>query len=268
MKVLSNLQRSWHMYLQLTKASILNQLEYRMDFAVRMINGLLRLLVMVLLIEVLFAQTNEIAGWNKAEMTLLIGMYRFVSLLWRAVIFDNLESLAATIADGQLDRYLLKPVNTRLFLSVEYFNFDKVINSLSGLILVIAGWLELTIAFTVEKFVGILVVIIIAGYIFYNFFLTCQLLAFWLGRIQHIHFLGEALMNFGRLPANVFASVCAVAFQLILPVVAFGALPAAILLGRLEPIQLLWLVVSAVIWTLISEFTWRRGLRSYTSGGG
>lgn len=257
-KLYANLARMW----------FLTDLEYRINFVVNFFGELLWTAVFLIFIEVIFLQVGEIAGWGRLEVLLIFGIARFTKEVFGNLIFENLQELPTLINEGRLDSLLAKPISPRFVIAFNRVYLVRLLSNLVGLL--IAGYAirELGIVITSLMLMQIFVLMISLVAIFYGIISSFMTLAFWFGDIRHGFWIYGELTGLARLPATAFADGWRFVFSFIVPIILFGALPAAALLGRLDDILFQILPLIALLWLIISTILWKLGLKSYTSAGG
>src|ERR1017187_2376754 len=95
------------------RVSIQEEMAYRANFFISLLQSLLDLSVGVLGIVVLFSQINNIHGWNFAATLALLSTYLMISAIRAIVIgpsFEALVGLDGEIWTGRFDFTLLRPV--------------------------------------------------------------------------------------------------------------------------------------------------------------
>src|SRR4051812_15632353 len=116
-------------------------MNFRMNFIIQLFTGSMWFFMSLLTFTVVFANVREVAGWSKYEVFFLLGTSHVILRVFMTFFMTNLTRLPDLIRTGELDFYLVKPLNAQFFISTRYFNFDSLSDTLVGFGLMgYAGW--------------------------------------------------------------------------------------------------------------------------------
>src|ERR1700685_2695515 len=135
-------------------------------------------------IQFLYLQVDNIAGWNKWEMVLLVTTNMLVQQIFQMFLMTNLTKLPELIRTGKLDFFLAQPAPAQFLVSTRYFELGSVINTLVALIVCVVALAHLDVSMSGA---GLLVFPILVGcgvLIHYALLLMLMSLAFWMSRAQ------------------------------------------------------------------------------------
>lgn len=245
--------------------STLTALQYRLGFWTE---GLLGLLWSVLGIAPLFVAVDHLGaveGWGRWELVVLTGCFTILSGLFTALLQPALRESMTHILKGTLDYVLLRPADGLLLCLTCAFRPWHLVEVLGGAALVLTG---LSLGAVPVTAMGVLAGLVtgaaglVALYAFGVLMLCASFRALQLQSLTHVM---EALMDFGRWPAQVFPPLLRALFTFVIPLLVMTSYPAEALLGRLSWGTVGQLVaVSATLLTL-ARWTWLRAIRGYTS---
>src|SRR5476651_561978 len=80
-------------------------------------------------VQFLYLQVNEIAGWNKWQMILLVTTNMLVQQIFQTFLMINLTKLPELIRTGRLDFFLAQPASAQFLVSTRYFEPGSVVNT-------------------------------------------------------------------------------------------------------------------------------------------
>ncbi len=237
----------------LFRATILTSLEYKMDLLITVFGEIVWTLVNLVFLEIIFMQTSDIAGWSREEVFFLYGLGRVLRKLATSFVFINIKEMATEINQGRLDILLTKPVNSRIFLMFKKFDVSELIGNLASVVIMVYAAAQITLDLSVLNLLIVFVIFCIMVVTFVSMFFAFFSLAFWLGDIGHGYWIFAEGFKIGILPPGVFQGVWQVVFGLVIPVVLFGALPAAVLLNRFDVNSLLVILPFTVFWFFFGQ---------------
>ncbi|MDP1581015.1 MAG: ABC-2 family transporter protein [Candidatus Didemnitutus sp.] len=252
-------------WLASVRYSVVRTMMFRMDFLMWALVELFWMGVNILLINVIYAHTDSIAGWSKYEMLLLVGTAMILQRLMMGFFWSNLFEMGRNIRTGQFDFFLAQPGNPLFMLSTRKIDLDSILNCFVAISVVVfsvvklglhPSWLD--IAFYVLLLGGALL-------IHYAAVLVIVSTTFWLIGSQGIEGSYFTLFEFSRLPRQAFVGAREVIFVWILPAVISSNVPASVLIHGFQLHYVLWLGAAAALWLTIGVLVFRAGLRRYAS---
>ncbi len=259
------MKRYLRLFLSFARFGLAYALEYRVNFLIWAVSSTMWAGIFVLSVELIFGQVESIAGWTKNETLLLAAVQAlFVGLLWYFV-FPNLTTFYELVRKGDLDFYLIKPVDHRFLVSTKKVEFDQflrtavLIGYIAAVILqghLIITWLSLA-AFLLVLFLGLV--------IFYNVFFILAIFSFWLINVHNYEDLFHNLLDLGRFPTQIYKDQLGIFLTFFVPVAYVATFPVQAFLGKLEPVYFLAAVFLAISSSLISQWFWNFALKNYTS---
>lgn len=223
------------------------------------------LAILFLTIDVLFAYTNDIAGWTKQELYLMTLFwtlsYEFSTLFYRR----SIDTLPDTITDGTLDMLLTKPVNEIFLITLKQVEIRSVFTIIVQLI--IMGWLTFHYDFAVSNIHIFFAIVMLSCSILlqYSISLIANTCSFWLMRISNINDAIWSLRAAGKFPLDIYPATGRILFLTLLPV-GYMAYAPVYVLTTIQPwmMLLLGICVTLLLFTSSIGF-WNFAVKRYTS---
>jgi ABC-2 type transport system permease protein len=253
--------RIWRQFVVM---AFVREAEYRVNFLLSVGEGIVQLVVAVLTFDILYRFTDDVAGWSRAEVLLLVGIYRIVEGLSNLQIAPNMQSIWEYIRKGELDFMLLRPVSSQFMVSARRLQPHEAINALIGLGLAIyagnmAGvrWSALVVVeAAIFGFCGLLLLYAV-------WFLTITAL-FWTQAGNQDEII-PSLFQTARYPASFFKGVIRTLLTFVIPAAFATTFPAQALLGQADRQMLVVGIGLAAAALLATHLCWNYALRRYTS---
>lgn len=262
-------------YWQLAKISWMNSLVYRLNFVMWRVRNVIQLLAVYFLWLAIFKNTNQVFNYHPNQiLTYILG-----SAILRSWVFSARSAdTQAEIATGDLNNYLVKPIN--------YFKFwftrdlaDKLLNLTFATVelALLWWWLKPAVvwpnALSTWLAFGITTTAAALAYFYFN--LLVGMTTFWLTEqngwpqrffiFMILEFLAGGLFPLDILPAPVFRILR------FLPTSHFLYTPMQVFLGRLTgpDLWLTWisLALSLIGLWQVSQWVFNRGLKIYGAYG-
>jgi ABC-2 type transport system permease protein len=262
-------------YLQVFKTSWADGFVYRLNFIMWRVRSIFYLFTVYFLWFAIFTQKTEVFGYQESVMlTYILG----TAVLRSFVLASRSEAVGAEIATGDLNNYLVKPINYFLHwfsrdLADKLLNFIFIIFEISLIILIFRPAIVLpTHLLNLGLF---LVSVVLALFLFFFFNFMVGMFAFWYPEhngwpLRFIILIAVDFLAGSLFPLDIFPQVVYKIFRL-LPPAYFLFYPMQIYLGRLSAaetgqafgLMIFWLI----FFYLLAKYIWQRGLRIYAAYG-
>jgi ABC-2 type transport system permease protein len=239
--------------------------QYRKDTWIKIFLNVLWLLTIFITIEVIFGQTKEILGWNKEEVYLLTVVWIIVDETYLFLFGASLEKIPDLITRGDLDFYLIKPINT-LFLASTKLILVRSVYRLA-IEFIILAWLiwQFDFALSFLHMFLALILAIVGIMVNYSMFLIANTLSFWFYRIENINYLIESVSDFGRFPISILPRTIKIIILTIIPIAFQAYIPVATLTGRWPWYLILYAFIFAIILFIVAGKFWSFAIKRYSS---
>jgi ABC-2 type transport system permease protein len=113
-------------------------LEYRANIIVRVIGEFFWYAMQLTVFEVLYLHADQISGWTIHDMRVFMGALFVGDVLYMIFLQENMDYLWSIIRKGDLDMYLVKPINSQFMVSCRKISVSYFINLV--LVSIYAGW--------------------------------------------------------------------------------------------------------------------------------
>jgi len=268
MKSVAVVRRYARLWRYLAHRSMMTQLTYRGDFIMGLARNAGTVTLALVFYQVLFLQTNSIAGWNEPALLVLYGTFRLVKGVLYFFAEDTITAIPEAVRRGELDFLLLKPVSARFLLTCAQVNLGAVFNSAIGVGLVLYGLHANATSLTAGMLAGYIGLVTCAVIIFYNILFMVMTVAFWVIKVDGLQYLFDDLLNMAGLPSTAYRGALGVIFSYVAPVGLAASVPAGVLAGHAAPVLYLYAPIFAGAACVASNRLWRRAVAGYTSAGG
>jgi len=246
------------------RVGILNEMQYRVNFFIQLLQSLVALGTGLVGLALVFEHTTDLAGWTRPELLAVMGVHILMGGVIRSAIQPNMQTLANDIQAGTLDYALTKPVDAQVIVSVREFRLWQMVDVLMGL--VILGWAVVQMQeglglVDALVFTGTLV---LGGIMIYCFWLMLTTSAFWIIRVYEMINLFEGLYAAGRWPVGIYPLWLRSMLTFLVPVAFAVTVPSEILVGQSSTQTLIGALALTVFLVLLSRFVWSLGVRNYS----
>lgn len=259
------MKRYLRLYLYFLQFSFSKAMEFRIDFTFRIVMDVVYYAINILLFKTLFLHTELIAGWNHEQMMVFVSCYLLVDAINMTVFSTNMWWLPNYINKGELDYYLIRPVNPLFFLSLREFSANSFVNLVMAVGFFIYSLTSYTGVYSWMEILGLIVLLINGALVYYTLHMMMIIPVFWThssrGFIDLFYSLGLAMER----PDKIFKGWLRVVFTMIVPLTVLASFPArAFLEGFTTGVLLHITLVTVGAWSLML-FLWKQGLKNYSS---
>lgn len=214
----------------------------------------------IIFIDIFFSFTASIAGWNKNQVLLLVGLYRVFSALFTTFFLSGINLIPQYVRSGELDIFLTKPINTQFYASLRAIVIPDLSKVVSGLAIISladrAGFID---------YLLLLIGLTSGLAIFYGIYFMIATLVFWTGRLESLYDIHDVLSEPLSVPLSVLGKRMSFVFTYIIPLGFVVTFPAEVFLGMSPSYVLLVGILLGLALLVISSWFWNFALRHYTS---
>jgi ABC-2 type transport system permease protein len=246
------------------RLGIMNELQYRVNFYVQVLQSLIGLGTGLAGLGVVFSHTDNLGGWHPPELLALLGVYFLVNGAIQLVIQPSMQQFMEDIRQGTLDFTLTKPEDAQLLVSIRQVQIWKLVNIVLGLVVLAIALAQLETTVGPVQALAFSVTLLSGGAIVYGFYLILATTSFWFVRVENILVIFQSMYQAGRWPVGIYPWWLRSALTFIVPVAFATTVPAEAIAGRLSGTSL---GVSLALATAIlagARWFWGIGIRRYS----
>jgi ABC-2 type transport system permease protein len=226
------IKRYFKLLLQLVRNNIVLEMEYRVKFIISMLTSIYWVVFQLFLIELFFGYTNNLFGWNKAELFLFTGLFRLSKSLFDIFVRRNFFEFSENVNQGLLDFILTKPVNPLFLCSVRRHKYANIPDLIIGTAVCFYVFNLMGVSISLATVFSLLLMVITGFVAYYSIFLLIVPLAIFMTRLTAISDLNNVFANMLRYPTTTISRDNLVANLFLLPVAIVATLPIMIFLRK------------------------------------
>lgn len=256
--------RYWRVYKRFFTSSLQRELEFRANFIAKVLQNAVWLVFFLLIILVIYRNTDSVAGWNRGDAFVLAATVFLMESISRT-FFNSLIEIPEQVRKGTLDFVVTKPIDSQFWVTMRRFNFDQIGSLVSGTAMLIYGVVTATNHPTPLGWICYLV-LLGASVVIYNAFMSMLMtLGIWLVRVDNLWVLGETVQQVSRYPIEIFHPNIRTFLTYYLPLAFIASVP-SVQLVRAPNVTMVGIgVVWAVVFFLAARMYWNYAMRHYSS---
>ncbi len=259
------MKKNLGLYFSFFKASLISDLEYRLNIVTKVFTDLLWYAAQASVFEVLFRHAPQISGWDLPAARVFMAVLFLVDAIWMVLFNENFERLSWKVRRGELDVVLAKPADSQFILSMQKQNTSYVIN-----IALTFFYLLWTLSMTSDPHWWRLSILLVVGLptallITYSFRLMFATLSIVFANAESLNYIWYQVYRLGMRPDPFYPKWLRIFILTALPVGFIASVPTRLLLENLDFGILFGGPVAAVFVATIARWCWTRSLVHYSS---
>jgi ABC-2 type transport system permease protein len=263
--------RYLRLFVAFARIGLATEMAFRVNFLMKMLVEALWLGILLVFYDVLFRNMGggSVAGWDRWAYLFFVGCHYALSGVVETFFLENCTKLAELVRSGELDQYLLKPIDEQFLITTKQIDWSTFPNILQGMGVMIFSFAMMEAEVTVVQSVAFVVLFVCGVAMAYSFLLVLCSCSVWMVRNQSLvemWWLFTTLMRYPReLFVGYYVSPVGMFFTYIVPVLLIVNVPAATMVRGLEPGFATLAVVTALVLLVVSRWVFRLALQSYRS---
>jgi ABC-2 type transport system permease protein len=246
------------------RLAVLHELTYRVNFAVQVLTSAIGLAGSLVFLAVLQSHVDRLAGWGRAELLALWGVFYVLTGLIGMVVQPSLQRFMDDVRTGALDFVLTKPPDAQALVSIRQVEVWKVVDVAVGVGLLGLAVRDLGERVGAAQAAAFAAALLAGAAIAYSCCLMLATVAFWSVRVENALILFLSFWETGRWPVGVYPPWLRGFLTFVVPVAVATTVPAEVLTGRLSAPALMTALALAGLLLALSRWLWTRGVRRYS----
>lgn len=259
------------LWLSFARFGLVRELAFRTNFLVKLFVEVLWLSLLLVFYHTVFQQTSVVAEWSQGQYLFFVGCYFAVGGMLETLFLENCNQFADLVRTGDLDFYLLKPIDEQFLVTCRNVDWSCVANVLMGIGVMLAALPQIPDLELEVLQVGLFVVMFLCGVaLAYGFLLLLTSASVWFMRNQSLFEMWWLFTTLMRYPREIFlrsgwAAPAGFFFSFIVPVMLVTNVPAQIMVKALEPAFVAYTLLATAAVLIVSRWFFRYALRRYRS---
>jgi ABC-2 type transport system permease protein len=261
--------RYCRLWLALARFGLIREMAFRSNYLVKITVEVLWLGILLVFYDTVFSRTSKVADWTKEEYLFFVGCHFALGGLIETFFLGNCGEFAELVRSGDLDFYLLKPIDEQFLVTCRDIDWATAPNMLMGAgVMGFALW-EMNWTFNIGQVLLFLTLFTCGTALAYSFLLLLMSSSVWLVRNQSLYEIWWLFTTLMRYPREIFlrgwAEPLGWFFTFVVPVMLVVNVPARVMVKALEPEFVGYTMAATVVLLFVSRKVFRLALRRYRS---
>jgi len=241
------------------------ELMFRASFFVWVAVELAWFVIQLAFIGVIYHHVDEVAGWNRNQMIILVATNQLVIQLFTAFLMPGLTKLPELVRTGKLDFVLLKPAPPAFLVSTSHLEIGPLANGAIAAVVLGGAIHGLGLHPSTPEILTYLGLILAGLLVHYAVLMGLVSLTFWIIQAESVLLGYYTIFHIARIPREAATGWFRAVFTFALPLLLVANVPASTLIRGLEPIPILIFLLSGLLVAVLATGFFVFGLRRYQS---
>lgn len=262
--------RYWRLLLAFGRYGLSREFAFRGNFLVKIFVEILWLVLLIIFYRTVFAKTSLVAGWSESEYLVFVGCYFALEGLMETLFLSNCNEFSSLVRSGDLDFYLLKPIDEQFLVTCRDIDWSTAPNVLLGGTVMGIALHQLGWVFDPMQAGRFLIMFLCGVAIAYSFLLFLTSASIWFVRNQSIFELWWLFTSLIRYPKEIYfkswASPIGFVLTFVVPILLVVNVPAEIMARNIFDVWTMFFTLGVTVALLYtSRRFFQHALRKYRS---
>jgi len=267
---MTTLRRYLRLWAAFGRYGLTRELAFRMNFILKIAVEALWLGILLIFWQRVFVYTSVVATWTQEEYLFFVGFYFALGAVIETFFLGNCGEFADLIRSGDLDFYLLQPIDEQFLVTCRNIDWSTAPTILLGTGVMIYALCQNEHWTFNPLRAGLFVVLFACGTAMaYSFLVVLTSSSVWLVRNQSLYEVWWLFTTLWRYPREIFSGTWAaplgIIFSIVIPIMLVTNVPAETMVRLLDPLAVAYTMAMTVVLLYGSRRFFRAALRRYRS---
>jgi len=255
----------FNVYKRLLKINFSELIAYRAGFINSIISSLGWGFFQMVWVYLLTAKIKSAYGWNRDELVILAASYILFMGIFHMFFSRNLDNLSRIINYGQLDGYLLKPIDSQLLLTCWQINYSQIIRLFIGSYFITSTLIQMRYYPSVTNVIGFATLLIFGIILMYAIWFVVATLLIWNPQLSNLIDFLYNITGMSRYPPSMVKEFKSIVLLFFIPLMLTVAVPVKAMINKVLLGDIVQLLIFSIFLLYISRQFWHFALRYYAS---
>ncbi len=256
-------------YLQFIKLNIQTWAEGRFDFIIGIVAIFLTNVTTIVFFWAVFQHIPSLNGWSFNQLLFMFGFVALAGGIWHVFLTGcSPNSMDRLIRRGDLDRYMLRPLNTLALVMMRNIDDDGFGDIAAGIMLLIYSSAKLGIVWTPQLLLALVALMSGSVLVIFSITLFISSMAFWVTTVRSLMELFWSAIRFAEYPIDIYSMTMIWILTYILPIGFVSFYPSQFFFQNTQWMPYAYATpIVGVVLLAIAYASWKYGMKNYASVG-
>lgn len=215
---------------------------------------------------IIFVQINSgLGGWSGVQVLMISLTYTLSTSLAAFFLFPGLKQFANGLNTGNIDNYLIKPLNIQFYASFSQWDWTqifKILGAVGALTYLVLNRVDNLNIFSLSSYIFL---IFVSSTIMYGIVFSTISLVLHTGRLKNVTYLAQLLIEPGKWPISIYPGIVGIFFTLVIPVWFAATVPVGVLTESYGKDAFILAIFAALVILFVSNKILTTGIKKYSS---
>ncbi|MFO0841507.1 MAG: ABC-2 family transporter protein [Gemmataceae bacterium] len=182
---MTGVMRYPRLFLAFARFGLASEMSFRVNFLVKLLSSAW-LGILLAFYEIIFGKTDTVADWDRTQYLFFVGCHYALGGVVETFFLENCTNFAELVRSGDLDLYLLKPIDEQFLITARHVDWSTFPNVLQGAgVMAYALWAR-GWEFDAGQVAAFILLFLCGAAMAYSFLLMLSATSVWLVRNQSL----------------------------------------------------------------------------------
>jgi ABC-2 type transport system permease protein len=258
-----------HKYLSLWNAFFRNSLTLDMEFKANFLGGLFVDIVYYgskfFFFSVIYSYVDALGVFTKEDVMIFLIIAFISDTVYMFFFSGNIMHLNRLMINGELDYYLLKPINSQFMVSFRKVKSYAIISILILIILLFNQLQEYSNHISLVNYIIFLLSFFMGIILWYSIEFIISTSCFWYKNFSVAGWLSHEFFKFSLRPDSIYTGLMRKVLFSLIPMTLIASVPTRHLLYGPNIGYFTWQLFISITFFYIARIIWKKGLKLYES---
>ena len=245
--------------------SLTRDLEFKANFLGGLIVDIIFYGIQFFFFSIIYSYVNALGDFTREDVMIFLVITFLADTFYMFFFSGNLFNLNRWMVRGDLDYFLLRPVESQFMVSFRYVKSYALVSIVILLIMLT------TLIFDYSKPIGILNIItfsisfLMGTVLWYSVDFIISSSCFWFKNFSVSGWLSHEILKFSTRPDSIYTGILRKVLFSMIPMVLIASIPTRTLLYGPNYHYLIWQLFMTMMFLSLTRIIWKRGLLRYES---
>lgn len=257
--------RYLRLFLHFVSFSFSRSAMFRIDFFFRIVMDCFYYGVNIAFYKLIYGTTTLLGGWREDQTMVFLALFLLIDAVHMTLFSNNMWVFPILVNRGELDYYLLRPINSLFFVSLRDFAANSFMNLLITLGIMAYAISHYQGEFSILQWILLGLGIVLGVVIQFSIRTIFLLPVFWTQSSRGFDGLFHQAARVAERPDRIFSGVMRVIFTVVMPFSLIASFPARLLVEEPSLSIAIHLLLGAIGVYGFMLWIWQLALRNYSS---
>ena len=253
------------LWISFFRNSLTREMEYKANFISGIVVDALYYTVHLFFFEIIYRNVSSLGEFSREDVIIFLIVTFLADSVYMFFFSGNLFSINQLLVSGDLDFYLLRPINSQFIVSLRYVRPYAIITFIFLIAILATRCGSYSGVVSVDNIILFIISFISGMSIWYslNFIIACG--CFWFKNFRMAGWLSNEILKFSRRPDSIYTGYVRFTLFSFIPMALIASVPTRFLIYDYGIKHLTIQVLISATFLYLTKVIWNRGLILYES---